>query len=173
MIRLVGRVNGVEVTFTLTPPNVFRGIVPASLHGQYYLDLKAVDEAGNQTNYMDLYVLIDFDALSFKILEGKYDFNVDDSNRDDSLELLDVYLNSEIGSDFSYSLYTSYDFIRLQDHCEMSSKSMNETYRTNSVDNQDYEEILNGIENWNSHSEFSYLLYKPYGFKELMLDENI
>jgi hypothetical protein len=96
MIRLVGYVNGVEVTFTFTPPKLFRGVVPASLNGQYYIDLRAVDEAGNQTNYMELHVLIDFDALSFKILDERYNFNV-----------------NELNSNFSYSPCTLYNFKEL------------------------------------------------------------
>ena len=112
MIRLVGYVNGVEVTFTFSPPKVFRGVVPASLNGQYYLDLKAVDEAGNQTNYMDLYVLIDFDALTFKILDERYEFNVED-NDDISSEISDNYLNNELNSSFSYSPCALYNFKEL------------------------------------------------------------
>lgn len=112
MIRLVGYVNGVEVTFTFTPPKVFRGVVPANLNGQYYLDLRAVDEAGNQTNYMELHVLIDFDALSFKILDERYNFNVEDKE-DISSEIFDNYLNNEVESGFSHSLYQPYRFKEL------------------------------------------------------------
>lgn len=112
MIRLLGYVNGVEVTFTFSPPKVFRGVVPASLNGQYYLDLKAVDEAGNQTHYMDLYVLIDFDALTFKILDERYDFSVED-NEDSSLEIFDNYSNNEVNSEFSHSVYQPYRFKEL------------------------------------------------------------
>jgi hypothetical protein len=112
MIRLVGYVNGVEVTFTFTPPKLFRGVVPASLNGQYYIDLRAVDEAGNQTNYMELHVLIDFDALSFKILDERYNFNVEDKE-DISSEIFDNYLINELNSSFSYSPCTLYNFKEL------------------------------------------------------------
>lgn len=105
MIRLLGVVNGVEVSFTFHPPNTFTAEIPANLSGKYYVNLKAVDEAGNETNYMNLHVLIDFDSLSFKILNNTYNFSVE-SREDNHLELSSDYLSKDIQSEFSYSLYT-------------------------------------------------------------------
>lgn len=105
MIRLIGVVNGAEVAFTFSPPNTFTATIPAILKGKYYVHLKAIDDAGNETNYMNLHVMINFDTMSFKILDNTYNVDVDieDNNH---LELSSEYLNKDIRSEFSYSLYT-------------------------------------------------------------------
>ena len=120
---------------------------------------------------MDLYVLIDFDALTFKILDERYEFSIED-NEDGSSEIFDGYLNTEIGSKFFYSPCTLYNFKEFGTD-DLYSKSLDETSHANSLDDIEYLEILNDIESWNSHSEFSHSLYQPYRFKELILDANI
>lgn len=105
MIRLLGVVNGVEVSFDFYPPKTFKATIPANLKGMYYLFLKAVDDAGNETNYINLHVLVDFDSLSFKILDKNYNFNVEDRD-DNHLEISNDYSSKDVQSEFSYSLYT-------------------------------------------------------------------
>lgn len=112
MIRLIGVVNGVEVAFTFSPPNTFTATIPAIIKGTYYVHLKAIDDAGNETNYMNLHVMINFDTLSFKILDNTYNVDVDDID-DNHLEVSSDYLSKDIQSEFTYSLYTSCIFKEL------------------------------------------------------------
>lgn len=68
-MKLVGYADGVEVKFDFYPPNIFKAEIPKKVSGIYLLELHATDDAGNQTNMCDMAVLIDFDKLSFKILD--------------------------------------------------------------------------------------------------------
>jgi hypothetical protein len=92
-MRLVGYVDGVEVKFDFTPPNTFTAIIPKQLDGIYILQLHAIDESGNQTNYSNIFVNIDFQKMSFRVLDENYPYKIDEN------EILSI----ESGSDFHFS----------------------------------------------------------------------
>ena len=68
-MKLLGYIDGVEVKFDFYSPNIFKAEIPKKMNGIYILELHAIDEAGNQTNMCSITVIIDFDKLSFKILD--------------------------------------------------------------------------------------------------------
>lgn len=67
-MRLIGYIEGVEVTFDFYPPNTFRAVFPRQLDGTYIVELHAIDDAGNETVYTNLFVLIDFQSMIFRVL---------------------------------------------------------------------------------------------------------
>ncbi len=73
-MRLIGYVDGIEVKFDFYPPNTFKAEIPKKINGQYIIELHAIDDAGNQTNEANLIVAINFDKLTFKILEQDFNF---------------------------------------------------------------------------------------------------
>ncbi len=77
-MRLIGYVDGVEISFDFYPPNIFRGIIPKRLNGKYVVELKVTDNAGNENGMTDILVYIDFQKMEFKVLDDKFRFNVDD-----------------------------------------------------------------------------------------------
>lgn len=77
-MRLIGHVDGIEISFDFYPPNIFRGIIPKRLNGKYVVELKVIDDAGNENGMTDILVYIDFQNMEFKVLDDKFRFNVDD-----------------------------------------------------------------------------------------------
>lgn len=73
-MRLVGYVDGVEITFDFTPPNTFKAVIPKQLDGTYIVQLHAIDDAGNITNYFNVFVIIDMQKMRFKVLPKNYPF---------------------------------------------------------------------------------------------------
>ncbi|KZL93568.1 PF13754 domain-containing protein [Clostridium magnum] len=71
-MKLVGYINGIEVRFDFYPPNQFKAEIPKRMSGIYLLELHAIDDAGNQSNMCDMAVLIDFDKLTFKVLDSEF-----------------------------------------------------------------------------------------------------
>lgn len=71
-MKLIGYLDGVEISFDFYPPNNFKAIIPKSVKGSYIIQLKAIDEAGNETNQSDIYMFIDFQKVIFKELDSKY-----------------------------------------------------------------------------------------------------
>lgn len=73
-MKLSGFLNGVEITFDFIPPNSFVGVIPKQLNGKYIVQMSVVDDAGNVTNYSNIFVLIDFSSLTFKVLDKQHPF---------------------------------------------------------------------------------------------------
>jgi len=69
-MKLIGYVKGVEISFDFHPPNIYKAVIPKQFDGIYIVNLKAVDEAGNENNYADMIVCINFDEKSFKVHEN-------------------------------------------------------------------------------------------------------
>lgn len=79
-MRLIGYVGGVEVSFDFTPPNTFKASVPKRQDGVYIVELHAVDNAGNITNYSGIFIKIDYKNLSIELLPGNYPFKVEEKS---------------------------------------------------------------------------------------------
>lgn len=73
-MKLLGYIDGIEVKFDFYLPNKWKATIPKKITGKYILQLKAVDEAGNETNFSDLFICIDFQNMKVQILGKKYDF---------------------------------------------------------------------------------------------------
>jgi hypothetical protein len=73
-MRLIGCVDGVEISFDFHPPSTFTAEIPRQIDGTYIVQLQAIDDAGNVTNYSNIFVLINFNALKFQILESPFGF---------------------------------------------------------------------------------------------------
>lgn len=71
-MKLIGQVNGVEISFDFCPPNSFNAVIPSGLNGTCIIQLKAVDDAGNETNQAGIYMLVDFQKMTFKKLDSNY-----------------------------------------------------------------------------------------------------
>jgi hypothetical protein len=79
-MKLIGRVNGVEISFDFYPPNQFRGEVPKNLTGVYVVQLQAVDDGGNTAEYSNIIIKIDFDSFKIEILPATYIETANDTN---------------------------------------------------------------------------------------------
>jgi hypothetical protein len=79
-MKLIGYLDGIEVRFDFYSPNIFKAEIPKKMSGMYIIELHAVDEAGNQTNLCNTVVLIDFDKLTFKILDKNFIEKVENKN---------------------------------------------------------------------------------------------
>lgn len=109
-MKLVGYVDGVEVSFSFYPPNTFKAIIPKRLNGKYIVELKAIDDAGNENGETSIYMYIDFQSMHFKILNEKYMFNIDENNTKfieveniyDSIECINEFSFKEIFNQYSY-----------------------------------------------------------------------
>jgi len=77
-MKLIGHVKGVEISFDFHPPNIYKAIIPKQFDGVYIVNLKAIDDAGNENNYADMIVCIDFDEMSFKVLENNLKYIIND-----------------------------------------------------------------------------------------------
>ncbi|WP_461206935.1 Ig-like domain-containing protein [Clostridium sp. DL1XJH146] len=109
-MRMVGYVNGIEVSFDFIPPNTFKAEIQKKISGQYIIQLKAIDSAGNETNYSDLFVRIDFQKMEVKILDENFRFNKNGVNFGFSIlskdtntkEIECIYTNEKIVSKYNY-----------------------------------------------------------------------
>lgn len=79
-MRLVGYVDGVEISFNFYPPNVYKVAIPKKLSGRYIVQLKAIDDAGNEAGTAGIYACIDFQKMTFNILDEKYKSKIRDIN---------------------------------------------------------------------------------------------
>ena len=73
-MKLIGYVGGAEIAFSFCPPNIFKAEIPKNQNGIYIVELHAVDDAGNQTGYTNMFVKIDFQQLKVSILPPNYNF---------------------------------------------------------------------------------------------------
>lgn len=109
-MKLVGYVNGIEVAFDFYPPNTWKVIVSADITGRFVIQLKAIDEAGNSTSAMYVYVYIDFKNMVFKVLDEKYGYEFNSKNycygiidNEYTYDLIDFkYINRTLPQKYSY-----------------------------------------------------------------------
>lgn len=93
-MKLIGYLDGVEVKFYFYPPNQFKAEIPKKSNGTYIVELKVIDDAGNQTNYSNVLIAINFDKMSFEVLKG---FNETEINKDYNFkELIQEYSYREL-----------------------------------------------------------------------------
>jgi hypothetical protein len=70
---LIGAVDGNVVEFRRSEnPDVWLSTIPAKKSGLVVLELKAYDEAGNESNWDGVLCLIDYDALTVTIIPDRY-----------------------------------------------------------------------------------------------------
>ena len=79
-MKLIGYMDGIEVKFDFYPPNTFKAEIPKNMSGIYTVELHAIDDAGNQTNMCDIMMLIDFDRLTFKVIDSGLISKTDNKN---------------------------------------------------------------------------------------------
>lgn len=76
-MKLIGYVDGVEVRFDFYPPSTFKAEIPKQIDGTYIIQLQAVDDAGNKTGYSNIFIEINFDKLTFKVLNPNFTHKLD------------------------------------------------------------------------------------------------
>lgn len=113
-MKLVGIIDGEEVTFDYFPPNQFKAYIPKKLNGTYNIHLRCIDDAGNEEGLSGVYIYIDFQKMDFKVLEKVYKDEVNSKNYD--CETLnekykndkenDNYNFKELNSQYSYKVVT-------------------------------------------------------------------
>lgn len=80
-MRLTGNIEGIEIQFDFYPPKHFRGIIPKQLDGKYVMQLKLIDNFGNETGGAYKYMYVDFSNLHFHILDENYKFAKQDEDK--------------------------------------------------------------------------------------------
>lgn len=100
-MKLIGYVDGIEVNFDFYPPNIYKAIIAKRLNGRYIVQLKALDDAGNETSSTDTYMYIDFQQMIFKVLGDKFKFNIDYNNLEYE-EIKNIYNSKEIDNKFNF-----------------------------------------------------------------------
>lgn len=88
-MKLIGYLDGIEVKFDFYPPNTFKAEVPKRIDGTYIIELHAADDAGNITNYSNLFVKIDFNLLKISILP----FNFSDKTYQENNHIIEITSN--------------------------------------------------------------------------------
>lgn len=79
-MKLVGFIDGVEVVFDYFPPNQFKAYIPKRLNGIYNVELKCIDDGGNESGLAGMYIHVDVQKMIFKVLEKLYIEKVDTAN---------------------------------------------------------------------------------------------
>lgn len=108
-MKLIGNIDGVEVMFDFHPPNQFKAEIPKKLNGIYIVELKLIDDAGNETTSSGIFVGINFSEMSFEILEGfddkeateNYDFE-EIQNEFNSKEINEIISFEELMPKYSH-----------------------------------------------------------------------
>ena len=75
--RLVGQVNGQEVTFNKVGGDIWEVIVPGSLDGIYIVQMTAYDDAGNVSSMADYLLLYDPKNICIRLEPCPYELSVD------------------------------------------------------------------------------------------------
>lgn len=120
-MRLIGSIDGVEVNFDFYPPNQFKAEIPKKLDGVYVVELKALDDAGNETNYSNIFIKIDFQKMSFSVVDG-FEYNSNNCEYNSKEETGEYFtkemcnFNSmEINTDiYSFNLIEGYFYKELE-----------------------------------------------------------
>lgn len=116
-MKLIGSVGGIEVKFDFYPPNIFRGVIPKNLSGQYILQLTLFDDFGNTNGGAFKYMYVDFNSLHFHILEDNFKFS--ETNEDKTYIKVDnLYNTKEIKEAYSFNeLKSEYSYRELVNKC--------------------------------------------------------
>jgi len=108
-MKLIGYIDGVEIRFDFYPPNTFKATIPKKLSGKYIVQLKVIDEAGNEENKADMYVYIDFQNMSFREVGSTYVNKIKDNNlsyieikNDYELNENNMYESIELNCKYTY-----------------------------------------------------------------------
>ena len=104
-MKLIGYVDGVELSFEFSPPDTFKAIIPKQLDGTYIVQLFAHDNAGNIDTFANTFVIINFDELSYEILESNIN----------SKEQIEEFFAKEIEDKFEMKELVLYDFSEWRD----------------------------------------------------------
>lgn len=116
-MKLIGKIGGVEVKFDFYPPNIFKGVIPKQLDGQYIFQLNVFDEAGNTTGGAYKYMYIDFNSLHCHILSENFKFSKRDEGKT-YIKVDDLYDTREIEEAYSFSeIKSNYDYKELVYEC--------------------------------------------------------
>lgn len=105
-------IYGIEVLFDFYPPNQFKAYLPKRLDGTYIVQLKAIDEAGNEGNYSNIFIKIDFQKMTLNILPPSHSVVFDDQKYGYLKIPLD-YSPKPLNSHYASTKIQSYSFREL------------------------------------------------------------
>lgn len=114
-MTLIGWVNGVWISFKETASNLYVATIPKNLNGRYIIALKAIDDAGNISNFVKTYVYIDFNHMVFKLVDDPFEYGVNKQIQDfiqieddqTFLENDSVHIDIEFHDIYSYKELTT------------------------------------------------------------------
>lgn len=77
--KVIGKSSDLELVFEKCEDDKWKIVVPRNVFGQYYLDVYAIDQAGNQTFIAKALFEVDPFSLcyKFRMLENEIDFNAE------------------------------------------------------------------------------------------------
>lgn len=67
VIKLVGTINGNEVVFEKEYGDMWKATIPKNLNGEYVIELRAYDEAGNMGYIAKYIMVVDIGKLCVKL----------------------------------------------------------------------------------------------------------
>lgn len=79
-MKLIGYINGIEIKFNFYPPDKWEAIIPKEFSGKYILQLKAIDDAGNEAGFTSIIVCVDFTKMAFEVIDKQFKTKDSSSN---------------------------------------------------------------------------------------------
>lgn len=111
-MKLIGYVDGIEVIFDFYPPNKFKAEIPKRIDGTYIVELHAIDDANNISNYSNIFIRIDFNKLKVEMLSPTYFVKSDDS-KFEYIQLFNNFVSKPKENIFSYKKLDVYKYREL------------------------------------------------------------
>lgn len=71
-MRLIGKVNGVDIILNLLSDNVYSTIIPRHITGVYIVELHLINDNGFIDTYSNIFVRIDFQNMIIRILNTDF-----------------------------------------------------------------------------------------------------
>ncbi|MEC1744105.1 PF13754 domain-containing protein [Schinkia azotoformans] len=93
IVKIVGQVDGEDIIFSLNPDGDWIATVPKALDGEYVVEVKAYDEAGNMSYSSSMLFTVDPATLEVEFIPLQYAYKTFEN---------DPYSKKIIVSEFAY-----------------------------------------------------------------------
>lgn len=103
--RMVGIVDGKEIIFRKDSGSLWTAAVPLDLDGEYIVEVRAFDEAGNEAYSTNMLFIVDPSTLDVKIIPLDYAYNIQDPDIKQETNISN-YVYYAINSDYRFTEIT-------------------------------------------------------------------
>lgn len=102
IVKMVGQADGAEIIFRLNDERDWIATIPKDLDGEYVVEIKAYDEAGNQAYASSMLFIVDPATLEVQVIPINYAYKTLEHEDFNNKTVISEFVYHEVRNSFEF-----------------------------------------------------------------------